>query len=228
MDDHLEKRLEAFKLFLELVERSSTMTFMFKSVAYAAGNVVANMATNPVLIASQSTYTKPFDQQNKEMLIFSMANQLFKYDHVDERFIEFCITKLLNQEFSFKRKLPDNQELKAQATYILSRQTYLYILISLIYSSRKNVNLCRLSLIFLTQLVECEIVLIDFLVSRAGLLQMLLNLLIYFSDSTVLANIVNENQSGAKSSHQDNNDAEFPIVTTITDLLSLVGRLLMR
>jgi hypothetical protein len=76
-------------------------------VATAAGNVMVNVATNPVSLASQSTFTRPFDQQNwninKENLVYSMANQLSKYDQLDERFIEFCCNKILNQDFNLKK-----------------------------------------------------------------------------------------------------------------------------
>ena len=39
---------------------------------------------------------------NKENLIYSMANQLAKYDQLDEQFMQFCISKLICMEFNFK------------------------------------------------------------------------------------------------------------------------------
>jgi hypothetical protein len=85
------------------------LTTSFVSVASAAGQI-ANVATNPSSIASiatPSTFTRPFEQQNwianKENLVYAMCNQLSQFDETDEKFAEFCIKILINQPFSFQK-----------------------------------------------------------------------------------------------------------------------------
>jgi len=53
----------------------------------------------------------------------------------------------------------------------------------LLYSTRKSIQLCHHTLHFLTLLLQCDIVKIDFLISKAGLIQVLFNLLRFFSDT---------------------------------------------
>jgi len=53
----------------------------------------------------------------------------------------------------------------------------------LLYSTRKSIQLCHQTLHFLTLLLQCDIVKIDFLISKAGLIQVLFNLLRFFSDT---------------------------------------------
>ncbi len=103
--------MEAFKLFLEIIERSSTMFFLFTSMASTAGNVMANVATLPGIGGggggAQNTFARSFEQQNwiinKDNLIYAMANQLSKFDQLDERFATFCISKLINKSFDFRK-----------------------------------------------------------------------------------------------------------------------------
>ena len=53
----------------------------------------------------------------------------------------------------------------------------------MLYSTRKSIQLCHHTLHFLTLLLQCDIVKIDFLISKAGLIQVLFNLLRFFSDT---------------------------------------------
>lgn len=53
----------------------------------------------------------------------------------------------------------------------------------MLYSTRKSIQLCHQTLHFLTLLLQCDIVKIDFLISKAGLIQVLFNLLRFFSDT---------------------------------------------
>lgn len=213
MDDNAEKRLEAFKLFLELMERSSTMSFYFASVASAAGNAMVTAATtNPMMLMSSGSSSQHL-AVNKENLVYAMANQLSRFDETDERFLQFCLSKLLCMEFNFK-KPPDSQQLKSQTAYILGKQTYLYILVSLIYSARKALTLCRGGLCVLFELADLEIIRIDFLISRAGLIQMLINLLKFYSDPYCCVKSSNEELTA--------------IVNDIKNFLCLIGRHLLR
>jgi hypothetical protein len=92
-----------------LIERSSKISYIITSslasVATAAG-VMANVATNPGSLATQTAFTRTLEAQNwtinKEYLILSMCNQLNQFEQVDERFIEFCISMITNQPFTFK------------------------------------------------------------------------------------------------------------------------------
>ena len=97
-------------MFLEILERSSTISFLFTSVASTAGNVMANVATMPATISmsgTQNSLTRTFEQQNwnvnKDNLIYAMSNQLSKFDQLDDRFIQFCISKLVNKPFDFRK-----------------------------------------------------------------------------------------------------------------------------
>jgi len=202
MDDNQTKRYEAFKLFLTLIERSSNLSFLITSslatVASAAG-VVANLASNPITSITNTNINKSFDQQqtwmaNKENLIYAMCNQLNQFNQSDERFVEFCIQMLLNQPFSFQNPMPDSQYLKSISGQINSRVTYCYILIALLYSTRKHLQTCHNTLRFLMLLLQSDCIKIEFLISKAGLIQVLFNLLRYFSDANVNSNkeIIND------------------------------------
>jgi hypothetical protein len=84
-------------------------------VASTAGSVMANVATNMSSMSggggsgqqSGSAFVRSFDQQNwnvnKDNLIYAMANQLCKFDQLDERFVTFCISKLINKPFDFRK-----------------------------------------------------------------------------------------------------------------------------
>lgn len=130
--------------------------------------------------------------------------------------MQLCLTKMLGIEFNFKH-MPDSQQLKSQTPYIIGKQSYFYLLISLIYSARNIVKLCRNGLNILYELVDLEIVRIDFLISRAGLLQMLINLLKFYSDSTANLTIKRDTEK----EHSD-------VVNDLKNFLSLIGRLLLR
>ncbi len=183
-DENQEKRLIAFKLFLSLIERSSTTAFFFTSSLVNAANVVGYAAANPIM--AQQSLNRNLEQQtsqsNKEYLIYAMCNQLNQFDQIDERFVEFCIGKLLNTaDFNLKH-LFDLQIIKSASSTIQSRLNYVLLLISMLYSSRKNVKLCRECLNFLFVVSELEIVRVEFLVNKAGLIQVLINLLQFYSD----------------------------------------------
>jgi len=125
---------------------------------------------------------------NKENLIYAMCNQLNQFNQSDERFVEFCIKMLLNQPFSFQNPTPDSQYLKSIPGQINSRVTYCYILIALLYSTRKHLQTCHNTLRFLMLLLQSDCIKIEFLISKAGLIQVLFNLLRYFSDVNVNSN----------------------------------------
>ena len=55
-------------------------------------------------------------------------------------------------------------------------------LVSLLYSGRANHALCQRGLAFLARLLRLELVRVDFAIGKCGLLQVLFNLLRYFSD----------------------------------------------
>jgi hypothetical protein len=83
------------------------MFFLFTSMASTAGNVMANVATMQGIGAAQSSLARTIEQQNwsinKDSLIYAMANQLSKFDQLDERFATFCISKLINKSFDFRK-----------------------------------------------------------------------------------------------------------------------------
>jgi hypothetical protein len=234
MDENKEKRFGAFKIFLTLIERSSTMSFYIASslatVATAAG-VVANVAANPTSINSQSAFTRQFEQQswnlNKEYLIYAMCNQLNQYDQLDERMAEFCIEILINHPFSF-RNMPDSQYLKSISSQIIHRINYVYLLMSLLYSSRKNMKLCQNILSFIHNLLEIDIVKVDFLISKAGLLQVLINLLKFYSDESNYEII--KLQTNLKQLNDQNNKTGFDliIINDLKNFFSLINRALLK
>jgi len=223
MDKNEEKRFGSFKIFLELIERSSSMLFYltasFVSVAQTAAGVVANVsATNSM--ANQNAISQPnmgnqqsYASTNKEFLIYAMCNQLNQFDQLDKRFAEFCIKLLINQPFSFD-KLPDAGFLKSISGHITARLNYFYILIALMYSSRKNMKLCQNCLNFLKMLLELEIVKIDFLIAKAGLIQVLINLLKFFSDE--------------RNFPKEEKENELPILVDLKSFFCLMTRLLLR
>ena len=232
MDKNEEKRFGSFKIFLELVERSSSMLFYltasFVSAAQTAAGVVATVASSNSVATSASSQSQNSMAQstisnqsnnatNKENLIYAMCNQLNQFDQLDKRFAEFCIKMLINQPFSFE-KMPDAQFFKSNSGHITARLNYLYILIALMYSSRKNMKLCQSCLNFLKLLLELELVKIDFLIAKAGLLQVLINLLKFFSD--------------AKNFHKSKDEKEFlkdlPILVDLKSFFCLMIRLLLR
>ena len=226
MDKNEEKRFGSFKIFLELIERSSSMLFYLTaslvSVAQTAAGVVSNVsATNSTTNQNAIAQSNLSNQQsyvatNKEFLIYAMCNQLNQFDQLDKRFAEFCIKLLINQPFSFD-KIPDAQFLKSISTHITARLNYLYILISLMYSSRKNMKLCRDCLNFLKLLLELEIVKIDFLIAKAGLIQVLINLLKFFSD-----------EKNLQKSKEKENVKDLPIFNDLKGFFCLMTRLLLR
>ena len=237
MDENKEKRFTAFKIFLTLIERSSTMSFYITSslatVATAAG-VVANVAANPTSINSQSAFTRQFEQQswnlNKEYLIYAMCNQLNQYDQLDERMAEFCIEILINHPFSFKN-IPDSQYLKSISSQIIYRINYVYLLTSLLYSSRKNMKLCQNILNFIHTLLEMDIVKVDFLISKAGLLQVLINLLKFYSDESnyeVIKSQTNLKQLSEQNNNNNKNSFDLLIINDLKNFFSLINRALLK
>jgi hypothetical protein len=192
MDDNEEKRFGAYRLFLTLLERSSSMSFLIASSlakVSSVSSVVSGSATNAPLLISQSQFARSLEQQNwsinKENLIYSMCNQLNQFDQQDERFVEYTISMLLSQPFTF-RNIPDGQYLKSMSTKIGARLSYLYLLVSMVYSTRKKFSLCKKCLNFISILLENGIVKVDFLINRAGLLQVLFNLLNFISEQSLL------------------------------------------
>ncbi len=234
MDENKEKRFNAFKIFLTLIERSSTMSFYITSslatVATAAG-VVANVAANPTSINSQSAFTRQFEQQswnlNKEYLIYAMCNQLNQYDQLDERVAEFCIEMLINHPFSFKN-MPDSQYLKSISSQIIYRINYLYLLTSLLYSSRKNMKLCQNILYFVHILLELDIVKVDFLISKAGLLQVLINLLKFYSDESNYEIIKLQTNLKQLNDPHSKNGFDLIIINDLKNFISLINRALLK
>ena len=81
----------------------------------------------------------------------------------------------------------------------------------MLYSTRKTIQLCHQTLQFITLLLQCDIVKIDFLISKAGLIQVLFNLLRFFSDT---------NYQSASSSKE--------IINDLKQLFCIVTRCLLR
>lgn len=193
MDENQSKRFQAFRIFLTLIERSSTTSFLITSALVSVGTV-ASIAMNPS--ASQNAI-RNFEANNsnwsanKEHLIYAMCNQLNLFDQTEYCFVECCISLLINQPFTFK-KYSDELFLKTVASQIFSRVSYVTILVSLLYSTRKNSFLCLDSLKFITSLLKLELVKIDYLITKSGLLQVLFNLLRFFSQEPTEQEIMNE------------------------------------
>ena len=212
MDENQSKRFQAFRIFLTLIERSSATSFLITSslvsVASATGTV-ASMAINP---GSSQNAIRNFETNNsnwsanKENLIYAMCNQLNLFDQSEYCFVEFCISLLINQPFTFKN-YTDESFLKTVASQILSRVNYVTILVSFLYSTRKSFQLCLDCMKFITSLLKLELIKIDYLISKSGLLQVLFNLLRYFSE---ISNETNE------------------IMNEMKKLFSLLTRLLIR
>jgi len=119
-----------------------------------------------------------------DSLIYSMCNQLNQFDQLEARFPETCISILIGRPFSFRSSTNDEIILREAAGHINERTAYVTILVSIIYSSRKNHVLCEYCLKFLGTLLKLELVRVDYLISKSGLLQVLFNLLRFFSEKT--------------------------------------------
>lgn len=225
MDDNINKRFEAYKLFLELIDRSFSKSYFLASMASA----VVNVTTTTSSLSSQTS--RSFDQQNfsinKDFLIYSMANQVKKFDQNDPRFMEFCISKFINQPFCFDDPI-DLNVLKSQQNHIITRQSYLFIFLSLIYSSRSNVSLCKNGIKFLSQLLKSEIVKIEFLINKAGLIQVLIELLKYFSDVSNIDKIICEKNPTEMVNKSLESLSKSPIINDLKQFFCLVAEHLLK
>lgn len=223
MDENINKRFEAFKLFFELIDRSYSKSFFLASMASAVVNVAATTSS----LSGQSV--RSFDQQNisinKDYLLYSMANQLKKFDQDDPRFMEFCISKIINQPFSFESQC-DQSALKSNQNHVASRQSYIFIFLSLIYSSRKNYLLCQNGLRFLTQLLNSEIIKIEFLITKAGLIQVILELLKYYSDMSNIEKIISKENDSINYTIESL--SKFSIINELKHVFSIVAGLLLK
>lgn len=182
MDENPSKRFEAFRIFLALIERSSAssllITSSIQSIVSAASTVTTNLANS----ASPQSAFRSFEQQNfawsvkKEQLIYAMCNQLNQFDQLEPRFPEFCIGMLIGQPFQFKYQ-PDEHFLKSIGPTVGARSHYMPLIVSFLYSCRKNYQLCQQCMGFVTKMLRLELVRVDFVISKCGLLQVLFNLL---------------------------------------------------
>lgn len=183
MDENPGKRFEAFRIFLALIERSSATSFLItssiQSIVSAASTVTTSLAS-----ASPQSALRSFEQQNstwsvnKEHLVYAMCNQLNQFDQLEPRFAEFCISMLIAQPFQFKCQ-PDEDFLKSIGPTVGARTHYVPLIVSFLYSCRKNYQLCQQCMGFVTKMLRLELVRVDFVISKCGLLQVLFNLLRY-------------------------------------------------
>lgn len=189
MDENPSKRFEAFRIFLTLIERSSNTSFLItssiQSIVSAASTVTTSLTS-----ASPQSALRSFEQQNsnwsvnKEHLIYAMCNQLNQFDQLEPRFPEFCISMLIGQPFQFKYQ-PDEHSLKSFTSAVSARSHYLPLIVSFLYSCRKNYQLCHQCMEFVAKLLRLELVRVDFIISKCGLLQVLFNLLRYYINHLV-------------------------------------------
>jgi hypothetical protein len=108
------------------------------------------------------------------------------------------------------------------------------LIISLTYSCRRNMTLCRNSLNFLTTLLEHDIVKIEFVIIKAGLLQVLINLLRFYSDSSQNTSCYwaekEKNQSKMNSAVDDQKaySNDLAIIDDLKRFFWLITKLLLR
>lgn len=163
MDNNEKKRLYSYKLFLILIDRNTNLSV-----------------------------------REKDCLIYSMCNQLYQYEHSDEKFIEYTISVLLNQKFCFNNvNMPsivntsnnkasinfDYAYLKYFLSQISSRIIYINLFNSLLYTIRKQTQLLHKCLQLLIQLFDYNefVSKIDYLLYRSFILNVLFNLLHYYT-----------------------------------------------
>lgn len=118
---------------------------------------------------------------------------------------------------------PEHQQLKSEQTHIISRSSYLCILASLLYASRKNVDLCRNILIFLKLLLETEIIRIDYIIIKTGLFQVLINLLKFLSENLSSSNPIELNNNVKNTTLK-----EPPVITSLKNVMCVICRLLLK
>lgn len=138
---------------------------------------------------------------------------------------------------------PDSQYLKSVSSHITYRLNYIYILTSLLYTSRKNMQLCQNIMSFLSTLLELEIVKIDFLIGKACLLQVLINLLRFYSNSSNFSIIIknkyntknekNAMKTSTSSSLKIDEDEknqinDMPIINDFKNFFCLITRHLLK
>lgn len=153
------------------------------------------------------------------MFIYAMCNQLNQFNNTDPRFAETCMSLLLGIPFTFKY-MPDENSLKLSADHINARLGYVIILVSLLYSTRQSLTLCQSCLRFVAMLMRLELVKVDYLISRSGLLQVLFNLLRFFSEKMDKEQIQSENV--AKETED-----QFTIMNDMKQVFGLITRLLI-
>ena len=129
------------------------------------------------------------------------------------------------------------------SSHITYRLNYIYILTSLLYTSRKNMQLCQNIMSFLSTLLELEIVKIDFLIGKACLLQVLINLLRFYSNSSNFSIIIknkyntknekNAMKTSTSSSLKIDEDEknqinDMPIINDFKNFFCLITRHLLK
>ena len=117
---------------------------------------------------------------------------------------------------------PDQQTLKGLSSQIMSRVSYFFFLIPLMYTTRKNATLCNMCLKFVNNLLECEMIKIDVIIVRGGLVQILFNLLKYYSD----------NSNNFEPKHEQDKklagDSESQMIKDLKRLFCTVARQLLK
>lgn len=153
MDKNEKKRLYSYKLFLILIDRNINIS----------------------------------NSREKEYLIYAMCNQLYQFYQNDDKFFEYTLSVIINQIFTFTNSSlhleMDQNFLKPLIPNIVSRLNYINLLIALIYTARKNLKLLHKCLQFLILLFDFNEIYcrMDFFLYKSSLLQILLNLLHYFT-----------------------------------------------
>ena len=196
MDKNEKKRLYSYKLFLILVDRNINIS----------------------------------NSREKEYLIYAMCNQLYQFYQNDEKFFEYTISIIINQIFNFASDSIhleiDHNYLKPLIGNIVSRLIYVNLLISLIYTARKNLKLLHKCLHFLILLFDFHEISsrIDQILNKSSLLQILLNLLHYFTVEYIASESEPQSLPQYESTIINSND----IVNDLKELFCLIVRSLFK
>ena len=196
MDKNEKKRLYSYKLFLILTDRNIYIT----------------------------------SSREKEYLIYAMCNQLYQFCQNDEKFFEYTISILINNIFTFNSSSDnlemDYQYIKQFIPNIVSHISYINLLIALIYTARMNLVLLHKCLQFLTLLFDFNEISskIDYFLYRSALLQVLFNLLHYFTVENVNEEVCDDNSSQNASLNINSNR----IISDLKELFCAVIRTLFK
>jgi hypothetical protein len=196
MDKNEKKRLYSYKLFLILVDRNINIS----------------------------------NSREKEYLIYAMCNQLYQFYQNDEKFFEYTISIIINQIFNFASDSIhleiDHNYLKPLIGNILSRLIYFNLLIALIYTARKNLKLLHKCLKFLILLFDFNEISnkIDHILNKSALLQILLNLLHYFTVEYVAV----ETEAQSFPQNETININSNNIVNDLKELFCIIVRSLFK